>query len=254
MQKILITVAALMITTCCTAQSDFFEGLIIADSLQGYAINIVNYTKKVGVTNNDEGRFKIVAGISDTIVFSSVQYEVKTLVVNANHLNHSQEILLDPIVEQLPVVNISSTTLSGVIANDVKIVEIKPFVNNRTLGLPFRDIEQPTPEERRLYTAASSNGALSVDFIINTISGKIKKLKKHKAISRYEKTIEKGRTSFATQFFIEELGIPEELIADFIYYSSEDQEFEKLLQPAATLDLLLFFEEKALAYKKHKQL
>ncbi|WP_234859065.1 hypothetical protein [Aquimarina aquimarini] len=38
-------------------QSELLKGKIVADSLQGYAINIVNFTKEIGATNEDNGFF-----------------------------------------------------------------------------------------------------------------------------------------------------------------------------------------------------
>ena len=182
-----------------------------------------------------------------------MQYEIKTIVVSEGHLKGIQKFYLYPIVEQLPEVNISNITLSGNIEKDSKNVEIKPFVNNQNLGLPYKDIEQPTQEERRLYTAMSSSGFVSVDYIINLISGKIKKLKRNKRISDYEETVKKGTEAFVERFFVEDLEIPEDLIEDFIYFSSEDEKFKALLQPSSKLDLLEFLQTKAVEYKKHKR-
>ena len=253
MLKKYFIVVFLLIQNLFFGQTEYLRGEILADSLQGYAINIVNFTQKLGTTNDESGYFTIPAAINDSIIFSSVQYEIKTIVINEEHLNGIQKFYLYPIIEQLPEVNISNITLSGDIEKDSKNVEIKPFVNNQNLGLPYKDIEQPTQEERRLYTAMSSSGFVSVDYIINLISGKIKKLKRNKRISDYEETVKKGTEAFVERFFVEDLEIPEDLIEDFIYFSSEDEKFKALLQLSSKLDLLEFLQTKAAEYKKHKR-
>lgn len=234
-------------------QTEFLEGNVIADSLQGYAINIVNMTKKIGTTNDKTGNFKIAASVNDSIIFSSVQYKVLSLTVVDEHLREKQSFYLEPIIEELPEINFSNINLSGNIEKDAKNVEIKPYVNNQNLGLPFKDIKQPTQAERKLYTATRSSGFVSVDYIINLISGKIKKLKRNKRIDYQEKRVKRARKVFVDDFFIEDLGIPKEYIDDFIYYSSEDKMFEVLLQPSSKLNLLKFLEQKSKEYKEYKE-
>ncbi|MGY3794973.1 hypothetical protein [Aquimarina sp. 433] len=237
------------------AQNTRLKGTIQADSLQGFAINIVNYTKKIGTTNDQNGFFEIPASAQDSIIFSSVQYKVISVVVSDNDLNNDAfKVTLYPVVQKLDQVNVSNVKLSGNIDKDTKDIEIKPFVNNRALGLPFRDIQQPTRAERRLYTAKASNGIISVDRIINTLSGKLKKLKNNKAIEDLKTLIQKGGQSFDTAFFTEDLGLPENLISDFVYYCSEDAYFEDLLENTKRLSLLEFFQEKARSYKEFKEI
>ena len=64
-----------------------------------------------------------------------------------------------------------------------------------------------------IYTARS--GAL--DLLINTLNGKIKKLKKLKEFADLDLLIEKGGETFTTSFFVEDLELPENLISDFIF-------------------------------------
>lgn len=232
-------------------QSQRLKGKIIADSLEGFAINIVNYTKKIGATNDQRGNFEIPATVNDSIIFSSVQYEVISILVNEDDLeNENFQVKLNPVVRKLQEVNVSDINLSGNIDKDAKYIEIKPFVNNRTLGLPFRDIKQPTQIERRIYTAKSG----IIDRPINYLNGTLKKLKRIKALQDLDRLIEKGEASFNMAFFTKDLGIPETLISDFIYYCAEDEYFENLLENTKRLSLLEFFQEKAKFYKEYKEI
>ncbi|WP_299246656.1 hypothetical protein [uncultured Aquimarina sp.] len=232
-------------------QSQRLKGRIIADSLEGFAINIVNYTKKIGTTNDQTGNFEIPAAINDSIIFSSVQYEVISILVKDNDLeNEDYQVTLHPVVRKLEQVNVSNVSLSGNIDKDTKYIKIKPFVNNKSLGLPFRDIKQPTQIERRIYTAKSG----IIDRPINYLNGTLKKLKRIKALQDLDRLIQKGEASFSITFFTKDLRIPEALISDFMYYCAEDEYFENLLENTKRLSLLEFFQEKAKFYKEYKEI
>ncbi|WP_405207902.1 hypothetical protein [Aquimarina sp. LLG6339-5] len=251
MTKILPIFIFLFVLVNSFGQSQRLKGFIVADSLEGFAINIVNYTKKIGTTNDERGYFEIPAAINDSIIFSSVQYDIVSLIVGESDVNNENfRITLTPVVRKLDQVHISDVNLSGNIDKDTKGIEIKPFVNNESLGLPFRGIKQPTQVERRIYTAKSG----IIDRPINYLNGTLKKLKKIKAIQDLDKLIHRGETSFSVTFFINDLGLPEDLISDFMYYCAEDNYFENLLENTKKLSLLEFFQTKAKSYKELKEI
>ncbi|MBW1297135.1 hypothetical protein [Aquimarina litoralis] len=232
-------------------QNTRLKGTIVADSLQGFAINIVNYTKKIGTTNDQSGFFDIPASANDSIIFSSVQYKVVSIIVSEDDLDKETfKIKLFPVIQKLDQVNVSNVKLSGDITKDAKDIQIKPHIDNRVLGLPVRNIKQPTLEVRRIYTASSG----PVDLLLNTLNGRLKKLKKLKELADLESLIEKGERAFDTTFFTEDLGLPENLISDFVYYCSEDEYFENLLENTKRLSLLEFFQKKSKEYKVHKEI
>ncbi|AXT58316.1 hypothetical protein D1815_22060 [Aquimarina sp. AD1] len=251
MARILPILIFFVVITNTFGQSQRLKGVIVADSLDGFAINIVNYTKKIGTTNDDKGYFEIPVSINDSIIFSSVQYEIVSLVVGDFDINNEDfRIKLTPIVRKLDQVNVSNINLSGNIDKDTKGIKTKPFVSNKSLGLPFRDIKQPTQVERRIYTAKSG----IIDRPINYLNGTLKKLKKIKAIQDLDKLIHKGETSFSVTFFTNDLGLSEDLISDFMYYCAEDSYFENLLENTKKLSLLEFFQTKAKSYKEFKEI
>ncbi|SEM20530.1 hypothetical protein SAMN04487910_4432 [Aquimarina amphilecti] len=251
MVRILPILIFLFISTNTFGQSQNLKGTIVADSLEGFAINIVNYTKKIGTTNDEKGYFEIPAAINDSIIFSSVQYDIVSLIVVESDIsNDNFQIKLTPIVTKLDQVNVSDINLSGNVDKDTKGIEIKPFVNNRSLGLPFRDIKQPTQIERKIYTAKSG----IIDRPINYLNGTLKKLKKIKAIQDLDRLIQRGETSFSVTFFTNDLGLNEDLISDFMYYCAEDSYFENLLENTKKLSLLEFFQVKVKSYKKIKEI
>lgn len=232
-------------------QSETLKGKIIGDSLQGYAINIVNFTKEIGTTNDEGGFFDIPANPGDSIVFSSVQYQIRSIIVTQNQLKKERvEIVLLPVIQQLEQVKISNVELSGNLGEDLRIIELQPFVDNQVLGLPFSDKPQPTLAERRIYTAKSG----LLDRPLNYLSGKLKKLKQIKALEDLDRIVQKGETTFTTTFFVDELGLPENLISDFMYYCAKDKRFKDLLENSKRFALVEFFQKKTILYRQHKKL
>ena len=69
MLKKYFIVVFLLIQNLFFGQIEYLRGEILADSLQGYAINIVNFTQKLGTTNDESGYFTIPAAINDSIIF-----------------------------------------------------------------------------------------------------------------------------------------------------------------------------------------
>ncbi len=247
-----VVLVFLIITSFRTfGQTKTLRGRIIAKSLEGYAINIVNFTNKTGTTNDEYGVFEIPANIGDSITFSSVQYELLSIIITSKHLEEEKvEIVLKPKIQLLEQVQVSNIKLSGNLDNDVGKVELKPFVDNQILGLPFTDKPQPTQIQRRIYTARSG----ILDLPINYLNGKLKKLKRIKALTDLQHLVQKAETTFNTSFFVNELELSEDLITDFMYYCADDQYFENLLENSKRLTLLEFFRKKVISYKKLKEL
>ncbi|SHJ58260.1 hypothetical protein [Aquimarina spongiae] len=246
-----VTFFILLMMSVSFGNAQMLKGRVVADSIQGYAINIVNYSNLKGTTNDENGSFSIPANVGDSVVFSSVQYKVVTLKVSEEDLdNENLEIVLSAKVQLLDRVKVSNIELSGYLNDDVGKVELLPYVDNKILGLPFSDKPQPTQVERRIYTAKSG----ILERPINYLNGTLKKLKRIKALQDLDKVVYQGETSFDTSFFVIALEIPEELITDFIYYCAEDDYFKDLLVNSKKLSLMDFFKGKAILYRKHKEL
>lgn len=227
------------------------QGKVEGDAIQGYAINIVNYTRQKGTTNDELGFFEIPVKVNDTVVFSSVQYNEYVWVVKKEDLD--KELVVIPLISAVTMlneVNIRDTELTGFLGKDSKEIEVNPYVSNRTLGLPFLDLEPLPKVDRVLFTAKSG----ILDYPINLLNGTIKRLKKHKNIHEKRSLVSKGEKIMDPVFFTETLGIPQELVTDFVYYCEEDAKFKQLIRIGDLLVLMDFYQKKAKQYKEHKQL
>lgn len=214
------------------------EGKILADSLEGSFINIVNLTRETGSVNNEFGEFEIEVAVDDTLYFSSVQYEGKEIIVIRKMVEEKYlDVILVPKINELAEVKISNISLSGNLERDLS--NIKTY-NQADYGIPFPTKTKPTSIERKIYTASSGN----IGLILNTLNGRLKMLKKAKANQELDILVNKGMNALPMSAYVDNFKIPEEHVVNFVYFCSEDPRFKVLVNSDVPLDLLEFYEEK----------
>jgi hypothetical protein len=81
--KILFILAFLYVLTA-FSQNDrlLIYGKISVDSLSQENIHIVNKNAKKGTVTNIHGEFQIPVKVSDTLLFSAIQFEYKELIIS----------------------------------------------------------------------------------------------------------------------------------------------------------------------------
>ena len=244
MEKTLLLVFLIFSITTTAQENTVLKGQILADSLEGSSINIVNLTQETGTTNNSQGQFEIMVAGGDTLLFSSVQYEIREIVISKEILTTGYlEVSLDVSMNELEEVNISNTSLSGNLTTDVSNIET---FDQAAVGFALPSVPRPTSVERKIYTASST----SFDLILNMLNGRLKMLKKAAENIEYESLIDLGVEIFPTEFYLDYLRIPEDKIRLFVYYCGEDTRFKKLLIKKEALSLIEFYTEKATAFRE----
>ncbi len=229
-----------------------FQGQIIADSIAFTQVNIVNLNQELGTTNNSQGEFVIDAEVGDEVIFSSVQYEPYQITVTQEMLQQKDNIIyLFPLVNELEEVKISDIDLSGDLNKDANSIETNPFFDPKKHGLPVNTKPKPTTAQRRIYTASTGGGIIPLDPVINTITGRMAMLYRQRDYEIEKNLMVKAYNSRPLDFFIIDLGIPEDLVEDFLYYCVTFKPFKELIvQKENTFKLSEFYKEKAKAYKE----
>ncbi|WP_029035726.1 hypothetical protein [Salinimicrobium terrae] len=172
-----------------------------------------------------QGEFEIEVAVSDTLKFSSVQYEQREIVITEEVLKKTfLTVLLVEKIDELAEVSISDISLSGNLVTDLENI---PTLSQADLGFPMYDIPRPTSIERKLKTASNvsttskynppGNLNVSLDGIINRLNGKTAMLQKAAANEDRSQAVDAGIAALSESIF-EELSIPENRIRDFIYY------------------------------------
>lgn len=222
------------------------EGQILADSLEGAKINIVNISQEIGTTNSELGAFKIEVHENDTLLFSSVQFEEVIVRVSEEHITQKYiEVILIKSVIDLNEVNLSNISLTGDLARDTEGINTYNYYE----GIPTSKLPRLTSIGRKLYTARDGD----IDPLLNYLSGRMQMLEK--AIENEQLTfdVQKGIDALEFAFFTQELQIPEEEIINFVYYCAASPSYQELIQNNNYLGVIELFKEKVSEFKDLKK-
>jgi hypothetical protein len=201
---------------CQSTELTFLKGRIICPIKELGEVNIFNLRSESVTTSNESGSYSMFVKVGDTLQFQSLQIETKKIVIGK-----------DDLTKPLLATTLVPKTI------DLAEVEIKDYSHINAVSL--RILEKPakkyTPAERRLRTAEEFHwyspllipiGGMSVDGILNAISGRTAMLKKEVEIEKKEKMMQKIESQFKPDYFTRKLRIPKEYVKGFLYYVVED--------------------------------
>ena len=96
-------------------------GVIKFDLLPVDNIHVLNLSSRIGTISESNGLFKIDVKDGDSILFSSIQFQKKKLLINQNHLkNGIIYVNLENQIYKLDTVFIKNHNLTGIILVDLK--------------------------------------------------------------------------------------------------------------------------------------
>lgn len=248
--KFIITFLAL---PCLLAAQETYEkniiGRVYADSVSVEGIQVINLITEKATFTNASGMFSIMAKEDDLLVFNAVHLEyARKSIGRKEYENGVAEIKMYAKLNQLDEVII--TNYSNINAKDLGIIDYTP--------------KSYTTAERRLRTATNLNvtanvgmmagGSISLDPLINWISGRTAMLKKELNIERKELLQQQLEFYFETEYYTESLHIPEIYVDGFKYYIVEDEDLATAISTkdrnkimfrlsALAVDFLSFYNE-----------
>lgn len=183
-------------------------------------INVVNLVNEKSAKSDANGEFQILAKADDMLVLSSERFEYKRRIITEDDLKSKR-------------IMIKMTPKPGQL-EEVVITKYRN-INAVDLGILSKSAKEYTPAERRLKTASSYDltvgtyNSVSLDAIINSISGRTAMLKKELEVERREIAREKLLMNFDEDYFAEKLKIPTDYIKGFQYFAVEDAQFRQVL-------------------------
>ena len=238
---------------------DYFSGAIKGKVLQGNRsvpdVHVMNITAQRATITNALGNFSITAQTGDSLVFSAVQLERKTLVVTASLMeSKSLVVYMDEQVNLLDEVVLRPFNLSGDLTIDTKNAPKEKVYVTSTLGLPNAYAKPQTLAERRLFEAVTGGGIVPLNPVINAITGRTKYLKRVLATERKYARTSRVRAFYPDSLYVSVLKIPYERIPDFMYFCEVDTEFSNIIDSRDKLRILEFLKQKSLAYRANNGL
>lgn len=222
-----------------------FNGKIIANAGDVEGVYVVNTRTEVMAVTNVSGDFSIEAKVGDTLVFSSIQFKENRIVLteeNFSDLNFT--IKLNPVIHQLQEV----------------IIKRYNNINAVALGIVPSGQKSYTQAERRLQTATGLNatasagsmagGSVSVDPLLNFLSGRTAMLKKELAVEKKETFMRILENMFTIDHFVNRLKIPLEYVKGFEYYAVDNDKFTVILNSKNKTSTEFLLGELAVKYKE----
>lgn len=207
------------------SQNDsIFRGKIVSESDYLDEIHIINITRDLGVVSERGGYFTIKAKVNDTLMFSAVYLKGYRRVVEASDFN--KDLVFVPM--EVNVNQLSEVTLTKY-----------KNINAEALGIVPKGQIRYTPAERKLATAETFKwyspllipiGGMSVDGLLNAISGRTNMLKKELQVERKEQLQSKTSDFFQKEYIVDKLKIPEEYVEGFLFYVVEDSRYVNVMK------------------------
>lgn len=192
------------------------KGKVISDASNLDEIQVINLVNGESTTTENGGFFSILAKANDILMFSGMQIKGTQVVLKQS--DFTENLFFMRLKQQI-------TMLDDVYIKDY------PEINAVSLGIIAKGIRTYTPAQRRLRTAEKFKwysplliplGGMSVDGLINQISGRTSLLKKELKVENKEKLQVKIDNLYEEAFFTETLKIPAEYIKGFQIYVIDD--------------------------------
>jgi len=210
----------LLFSVIAFSQEKMIQGKITSDGNPVEGIDIVNLVNEKSAKSNANGEFQILAKAEDLLVFSSQRFEYKRKIIEESDLKSTS-------------IAIQMTPKPGQL-DEVVITKYRN-INATDLGILSKPAKEYTPAERRLKAASSYDvsvgtyNSVSLDAIINSISGRTAMLKKELQVERREFAREKLLLIYEEEYFTDKLRIPSDFVSGFQYYAVENDKLRSAL-------------------------
>lgn len=190
------------------------KGKVVSELGALDGVFVANLTTKASVSTNNGGFFTIEAKSGDHIAISSKRIEGIEIILNTNSFKN-----------EMLTIRVKNKV------NELEEIEVKN-ISTKSLGIVSKNVKEYTPAERKLRTAEKFKwfspllipfGGMSVDGLLNKISGRTAMLEKELQLEKYETNLDKLSRLFPdASFFTDTLQIPLENRDGFLLFASEN--------------------------------
>ncbi|HEY1193460.1 carboxypeptidase-like regulatory domain-containing protein [Flavobacterium sp.] len=233
--------------TCLSQTQDrsVLNGKVVSNTSNMEGVYVINAQTEETVTTDVSGAFSISAKADDVLVFSSINFKEKRIMLK------SEDFL-----------NINFSVKLTMVMHELQEVVIKRYdnINAENLGIIPNGQKKYTAAERKLETATALNatanagtmagGSVSADPLLNFFSGRTAMLKKEVAVEKKEFFMRLLENMFSLDHFIDRLKIPAEYVKGFEYYAVENEKFTVILNSKNKTSTEFLLGELAVKYKE----
>ncbi|MRI00486.1 hypothetical protein GH721_08045 [Kriegella sp. EG-1] len=244
-------------TTIVCAQDQFhteLQGRVYSEDGDVAATHILNISSNKFTISDVDGFFEIPVKLFDTLVISAVQFKRKEIIVTLALLEQEiVQIQMEDALTELAEVVVRPYNLSGDLSRDAANLNTGRVITASTLNLPNAYVKLPSKAERELF-AATANPIMSVDPLINAITGRTKMLKKRVQRNSVYSRTQRVRAFYVDSLFRTDLKIPEEQIDAFMYFCEVDVSFQTIVDTHDHLKIWEYLRKKSVIFRKNNDL
>ena len=204
--------------------------------------NVVNNTSRQATITDDEGEFEMLVKLNDRLVFSSVQYQIRSVIVNKEILQKSR-LIID--------VNEKVTVLDEVVVgpeNTEKFLDLKEEEFKRT----YYNFDKSSKVENQILKAGTFNNGLNFINLYKMIaksSSKSGEIDKQLSNVNY-KPSNLIREVYDDAFFVKNLGLKKQNISEFLLFCDDKFPSKFLFKKSNEFQLLDFLIKQSDKFKK----
>lgn len=230
---------------CQTGERKKLEGQVRNDLVPVENVIVFNVNSNLGTVVNQYGSFAIMAKVNDTLVFSSLAFKSRKIVLSEKDFIASKLIVkLDVFTNELAEVLIrAKKELSPIEGNTQKYVDLK-----------FFDDEKSSPKNRTMPPDGTIENGMDFVRIYKDVLGVLRKKNPQKTDFYKETSFsEFALNKVNYSFYSNTLHLKDDEIKLFLIYCENDSKSRDLMQPSEEFRLMDFFVTKNNEYKKITQ-
>lgn len=261
MKNSIATIVFLFISQLLSAQQlprEILYVQIIADSISVEGITITNRTTHRYSVSDSEGRFSLYAREKDTLVFSSMNYSSRMVILNASDLKMKVlGIKLESHITELDEVIINPNSLTGDLEKDnknIKVTQLKSGINAKdAISQEFEADLQTSVNNTAMRGPGHIETLYQPDLIkIVKMFGLFKGKKEDKKIQYASSKIfqEAVQEKLSESFFLDTLKLKKDQIGLFLAFCENDPRAQGLLYANKEFELVDFLISKKPEYLK----
>ena len=217
------------------------KGQLLYKNTKVIAANVINNTSQMSTITDSDGFFEIDVELGDEIIFSSVQYRIRSVIITEETLKKNRLVVsVNENINELKEVVVTTEDVEKFL--DLKEEEFKGF-----------DYEKD--KSSKLINRAASNRQLSngIDFV--NIARLLARAIKNKTLEEQlkMKPSEILPLVFEPSFFEEDLGIQRSQVNIFLQYVDKKMKTSKLLKKDKEFELIDFLVDQSELFKNIDQ-
>jgi len=220
----------------------WIRGKVLYKNINVVSANVVNNTSGQATITNEDGEFEMKVRLNDRLVFSSVQYEIRSTTINKDILQKSR-LVID--------VNEKVTILDEVVVgpeNTEKFLDLKKEEFKKVDYIA----DKSTRIKNEILKAGTFNNGLNFINLYKAIaksSNKVELDKKNINSLKY-KPSDLIREVYDDSFFVTTLGIKKDNISEFLLYCNDRFPSKVLFKKSNEFQLIDFLINQSEKFKK----